>query len=179
MKEAGELLAVEAIDRTGMVITSEGALVRIINVTPPNPLILSAEERARIAQGYCHLLSRLRADQSLQFYVVSRPIDLEEILAGARREVSYTAGEPPASLDGEDVDPLAVSRWRLYAAMEESLRQHADEQAAVQTSFYVVCPYIPVRGQRHALIREIRSRRGQAPERAAEAHPEAAPARDA
>ena len=36
MKQAGELLAVEAIDRTGMVITSEGALVRIINVTPPN-----------------------------------------------------------------------------------------------------------------------------------------------
>src|ERR1017187_6156471 len=163
MKQAGELLAVEAIDRTGMVITSEGALVRIINVTPPNPLILSAEERVRIAQGYCHLLSRLRADQSLQFYVVSRPIDLDDILAGARREVSYTAGDPPASLDGEDVDPLAVSRWRLYAAMEESLRQHADEQAAVQTSFYVVCPYIPVRGQRHALIREIRSRRGRLP----------------
>jgi len=163
MKEAGELLAVEAIDRTGMVITSEGALVRIINVTPPNPLILSPQERVRIAQGYCHLLSRLRADQSLQFYVVSRPIDLDDILAGARREVSYTAGEPPASLDGEDVDPLAVSRWRLYAAMEESLRQHADEQAAVQTSFYVVCPYLPVRGQRHALIREIRSRRGRLP----------------
>jgi hypothetical protein len=163
MKEAGELLAVEAIDRTGMVVTSEGALVRIINVTPPNPLILSPEERVRIASGYCHLLSRLRADESLQFYVVSRPVDLDDVLAGARREVSYAAGEPPASLDDEKVDPLAVSRWRLYAAMEESLRQHADEQAAVQTSFYVVCPYLPARGQRHALIREIRSRRGKLP----------------
>src|ERR1035437_10548811 len=98
MKQAGELLAVEAIDRTGMVITSEGALVRIINVTPPNPLILSAEERVRIAQGYCHLLSRLRADQSLQFYVVSRPIDLDEILAGARREVSYRSEEHTSEL---------------------------------------------------------------------------------
>jgi len=110
MKEAGELLAVEAIDRTGMVVTSEGALVRIINVTPPNPLILSAEERVRIAQGYCHLLSRLRADQSLQFYVVSRPIDLDEILAGARREVSYTAGDPP-----RHSTVRMSTRWRCRA----------------------------------------------------------------
>jgi hypothetical protein len=161
MKEAGELLAVEAIDHTGMVITSEGAFVRVLNVTPPNPLILSQEERVRIANGYCHLLSRLRANQSLQFYVQSRPINLEEILARARSEVSYAAGEPPSSLDGDGVDPLAVSRWRLYAAMEESLRQHADEQAAVQTSFYVVCPYLPLRGTRQDLLREIRTRRGR------------------
>ena len=163
MKEAGDLLAVEAIDRTGLAVTSEGTFVRILNVTPPNPLILSPEERVRIANGYCHLLSRLRADQSLQFYVQSRPINLDDILADARSEVSYTAGDPPASLDGDGVDPLAVSRWRLYAAMEESLRLHADEQAAVQTSFYVVCPYLPVRGQRHELIREMRSRRGKLP----------------
>lgn len=163
MKEAGDLLAVEAIDRTGLAVTSEGAFVRILNVTPPNPLILSPAERVQIAHGYCHLLSRLRADQSLQFYVQSRPINLDEILADARAEVRYAAGDPPESLDGEGVDPLAVSRWRLYAAMEESLRLHADEQAAVQTSFYVVCPYLPVRGQRHELIREMRSRRGKLP----------------
>ena len=37
LAEAGELLAVEAIDRTGLVVTSEGALVRVLRVTPPEP----------------------------------------------------------------------------------------------------------------------------------------------
>ena len=92
VNEAGDLLPVEAIDRTGLAITSEGAFVRILQVTPPNPLILSGDERARIAHGYCQLVSRLRSDQRLQFYVHSRPVNLAEILAAARREVSYTVG---------------------------------------------------------------------------------------
>ena len=47
LPEAGELLAVEAIDRTGLIVTSEGAFVRIFRVVPPNPLLMSAEERAK------------------------------------------------------------------------------------------------------------------------------------
>ncbi|MGA2163714.1 MAG: DUF87 domain-containing protein [Solirubrobacteraceae bacterium] len=159
MKEAGDLLAVEAIDRSGLAVTSEGAFVRVLQVTPPNPLILSGEERARIARGYCHLVSRLRADQRLQFYVHSRPVNLTQILADARREVSFTSGAAPASLDAEGDDPLGMSRWRLYAAMEQSLRLHADEQAAVQTSFYVVCPHVPSRRGRYEMLRELRPRR--------------------
>ncbi len=161
VKQAGDLLPVEAIDRTGLAVTSEGAFVRVLQVTPPNPLILSEQERARIARGYCHLASRLRADQRLQFYVHSRPVNLAEILASARAEVSYTSGPAPASLDGEGADPLATSRWRLYAAMEQSLRLHSDEQAAVETSFYVVCPHVPPRRGRHELLRELRPRHGK------------------
>ena len=41
LPEAGELLAVEAIDRTGLIVTSEGAFVRIFRVVPPNPLLMS------------------------------------------------------------------------------------------------------------------------------------------
>ena len=39
LREAGELLAVEAIDRTGLVITSEGAFVRIVRVVPGEPAV--------------------------------------------------------------------------------------------------------------------------------------------
>lgn len=159
MKEAGDLLAVEAIDRTGLAVTSEGAFVRVLQVTAPNPLVLGDGERQRIAEGYCQLIARLRADQRLQFYVASRPIDLSSILTDARREVSYAAGEPPASLDSEGQDPLATARWRMYAAMEESLRLHADEQAAVQTSFHVVCPWVPPRRGGSELWRELLPRR--------------------
>ncbi len=159
MKEAGELLAVETIDRTGLAVTSEGAFVRVLQVTPPNPLILSEEERARIAHGYCQLVSRLRADQRLQFYVHSRPVKLKEVLAAARHEVECVAGPPPASLEDDATDELARSRWRLYAAMEQSLRLHADDQAAVETSYYVVCPHVPPRRGRRELLRELKPRR--------------------
>ena len=141
-REAGDLLAVEAIDRSGVVITREGALVRILEVTPPNPFVMSADDRAQIANGFCYLVGRLRAGQSLQFYVDARPFNLDDVLARSRREVSSWAGPPPTAGDGS-VDGKALSRWRLYAAMEESLRLHADDQAAMRTTAYIIVSYQP------------------------------------
>lgn len=162
LAEAGDLLALEALDRTGVAVTSEGALVRILRVVPPNPLILSGEDRARIAAGFCHLVSRLRPDQSLQFYVEARPVNLEQLLAESRSEVSAWAGEAP-SADQPARDPLALSRWRLYGAMEESLRLHADDQAAVDFDAYVVVPYVPRGASARALVNELRTRRWKLP----------------
>lgn len=155
LPEAGELLAVEAVDRAGLLVTSEGALVRILAVTPPNPLIMSGADRAGVAAAYCHLVSRLRPEQSLQFYLQARPLDLDEILAASRREVSTWAGPMPEATRPAR-DELALSRWRLYAAMEESLRMHADQQAAMQLSAYVVIPYAPGRYSARALMQLVR-----------------------
>jgi hypothetical protein len=157
--QAGDLLAVEAIDRSGLLVRSDGAFVRIIEVTPPNPLILSAEERAVIAEGYGRLASRLRAGQSVQFYVQALPVRLAEVLADARAQVSFWAGEAPGSA-GQARDLLSLSRWRLYAALQESLELHADEQAAVQVSYYLVCPFLPVRAGT-GLVEQLRFRMGR------------------
>ncbi len=54
-------------------VTSEGAFVRVLRVTPPNPLILSGEDREAVAAGFCQLIGRLRPGQSVQFYVEARP----------------------------------------------------------------------------------------------------------
>ena len=97
LRAAGELVAIEAIDQTGLVVTSEGAFVRVLGVTPPNPLILSQADREAVANGFCHLVGRLRPGQSLQFYVDARPVRLDEVLAGARREVEACAGPAPTS----------------------------------------------------------------------------------
>ena len=137
---AGELLAVEAIDRTGLIVTSEGALVRIFRVTPRNPLLMSAGEREKTAAAFQRLLSQLGADETVQIYIDARPVNLTQLLADCRREVQASAGPVPSVEDG---DRLALARWRLYAAMEESLRLHADAQAAVQVSCYVVVPLVP------------------------------------
>jgi hypothetical protein len=162
LPETGELLAVEAIDRSGLIVTSEGALVRILHVTPPNPLILSGEERSDLAAAFCHLVSRLRAGQTLQFYMEARPVDLDGLLASAREQVAAFAGEAPVR--GQPAaDPLALSRWRMYAAMEESLRVHADHQAAVQFNAYVVVPYLPKGHLARTVMQELRPRRRRLP----------------
>ena len=157
LPEAGELLAIEALDRTGLAITSEGALVRILHVIPPNPLILSGHDRERIAVTFCHMAGRLRPGQSLQFYVQARPVNLDEVLAACRREVTAWAGDPPTA-DQPARDPLALGRWRLYASMEESLRLHADDQAATQFNAYVVVPYLADQRSTRALLNELRPR---------------------
>ncbi|MCA1697403.1 MAG: hypothetical protein LC790_00245 [Actinobacteria bacterium] len=167
LREAGELLALEAIDRSGLALTSEGAFVRIIEVIPPNPLILSRDERQRTAAAFCHLLSRLRPEQSVQFYVEARPVNLDELLAAARAEVGAWAGEPPGP-ERPAPDELSLSRWRLYAAMEESLRLHADDQAAVELGCYVVCPYLPASRPARALLSQLRPGASRLPSAALE-----------
>jgi TraG P-loop domain len=140
LRHAGDLLAVEAIDRTGLIVTSEGALVRIFRVAPCNPLLMSAGEREKTAGAFARLASQLGAEETVQIYIDARPVNLAELLADCRREVQANAGPVPAAGDG---DRLALARWRLYAGMEESLRLHADAQAAVKVSCYAVVPLVP------------------------------------
>ena len=72
--------------------------MRVLRVTPPNPLILSGDDRQAVAAGFCHLLGRLRPEQSLQFYVDARPVRLDELLASARARCRRAPGRRrPAS----------------------------------------------------------------------------------
>ena len=96
LPQAGELLAVEAIDRTGLIVTSEGALVRIFRVTPPNPLLMSAGEREKTAGAFARLVSQLGAEETVQIYIDARPVNLARLLADCRREVQASAGPAPA-----------------------------------------------------------------------------------
>jgi adenylylsulfate kinase-like enzyme len=141
LREAGELLGVEAIDRTGLVITSEGAFVRIFRVMPVNPLLMSGEERDKVGASFQRLISQLQADERIQVVVEGRPVNLAELLADCRREVEACAGPPSAR--PEAAESLSLSRWRLYALLEESLRLHADDHAAVEVNHYVAVPFLP------------------------------------
>ena len=142
LPEAGELLGVEAIDRTGLVVTREGAFVRVLHVAPVNPLLMSGDERDKAATTLQRLISQLQDGERIQVVVEGRPVNLDELLAECRREVEACAGAPP-SRDTGARDALALSRWRLHAALEESLRLHADSQAAVEVNHYLVVPFLP------------------------------------
>ena len=70
-------------------------------------------------------------------------MNLDELLGECRREVQACAGPAAEPRDAGARDPLALSRWRLHAALEESLRLHADSQAAVEVNHYLVVPFLP------------------------------------
>jgi hypothetical protein len=139
LPEAGELAAVEALDRSGLLVTSEGTLVRILETAPKNPLVMAAGERVAVAEAFGHLVGRLRGGQSLQFYVEARPVQLDALVAQGKAETAAVAAELDASGEPE----RAAALRRLGEAHERSLRVHADDQAAVDVRYYVVVPYTP------------------------------------
>jgi TraG P-loop domain len=131
----GELLDAVALDRNGVLVTSEGALVRYVEVTPRNPRVMGKDEQERVGEGFAAVVGRLRAGQSLQFYVEAAPVLLADVLQRARTEVERTLEQQP--------EQRADALRQLAGAYEESLTTHASEQAAVRFRAYVVVPYVP------------------------------------
>jgi hypothetical protein len=147
LAEAGELLAVEALDRAGVLVTSEGALVRYLRVAPKNPLVMSDSERAHVSHAFGQLVARVAAGQSLQFYVEAAPVRLDALLAHSRAEAD--GGLAPLERSGApEMRARAGALRRLHGALEQSLELHADAQAAVEIGYHVVVPYAPDRGLR-------------------------------
>src|SRR3954453_4825757 len=96
---AGELAAIEALDRSGLLVTSDGALVRILEAAPKNPLVMATRERVAVAEAFGQLVGRLRAGQSLQFYVEARPVRLAALLEQGRSETAAAGGALAAALE--------------------------------------------------------------------------------
>ena len=99
-REAGELCAVEAIDREGLAVTREGALVRFLRAAPKNPLVMSSAEREQVGHAFGQLAGRLQpGDTDINPRAVdyfnrrgTYAIGKAERLLGWRPEVSYEDG---------------------------------------------------------------------------------------
>ena len=132
---SGELLDIVALDRNGLSVTTEGALVRTVEVTPRNPRVMGIEQQQRVAEGFAAMAGRLRVGQSLQFYVDATPILLDDVIATQRQEIDR-------ALEHHSDEDAAALR-ELAGAHEASLRAHASQQAAVRFRAYVIVPYVP------------------------------------
>lgn len=134
---AGDLCPVEAIDREGLLVTREGALVRVLRAAPKNPLVMAPVEREQIGHAFGQLAGRLRPGQSAQFYVEATPVRLDALL-------EHSQAEALRAWDGlEHVPERVAALQRLHAALRESLDRHSGEQAAIDVAYYVVLPYVP------------------------------------
>ncbi len=138
--QSGELLDVVALDRNGVLVTTDGALVRVVEVTPRNPRVMGVDAQERVAEGLATMVGRLRVGESLQFYVDATPVLLDDVVAGQREEIHRAlAHHPPEH---------AAALGRLADAHEASLHEHASRQAAVRFRTYVVVPYVPAASAR-------------------------------
>src|SRR4051812_16795808 len=88
LPEAGELAPIEALDSSGLLVTSSGTLVRILETAPKNPLVMAGRERAAVADAFGQIVGRLRGGQSLQFYVEARPVQLDALVAQGKAETA-------------------------------------------------------------------------------------------
>ena len=131
LPHAGELLAIEAIDQTGLIVTSEGAFVRIFKVTPPNPLLMSAPEQDKTAAGFQRLVSQLRTEESLQIYIDARPVNLTQLLADCRREVQASAGAGARASERRSDGAGAMAAVRGDGGVAAAARRPAGRRAGL------------------------------------------------
>lgn len=141
-RHAGDLLPIEAIERSGLAITSEGAFVRALSVGVFNPTTLDADEQEQIAASLCALIGRLRADETIQFYVTGNPVDRSQISRDITGQVEALAGPRP-SVDRPAISPLALSQWQMHDAIQQGVAQHSESHAAMDRACYAILPYLP------------------------------------
>src|ERR671933_604963 len=74
---AGDWLPVEALGRDGLMVRSDGAFVRYLQVAPTNPLVLSDPECVELSRSFGEILSRIPARMTAIFHVEATPLPVE------------------------------------------------------------------------------------------------------
>lgn len=145
MPEAGEIFEIDALDRDGLMIRSDGTFIRMLEVTPRNPELLSIEEAQAMSATYAQMLARLRPKQSIQFIIDSRPVHVDRVLEASRKEVERVAGPAPTTPElRRSKTKLERNRWQMFGAMSQSIHQRSDSEGAVEMRAYLVLPYTPL-----------------------------------
>src|SRR3954447_624783 len=139
-RHTAELLPVASLTADGLLVRSDGAYVRTLDVTPSNPLVLDEDGAERMTRGLAELLLRVPAGMSVQLYAQADPVDLEVLLARCRGQTDAAAG---ALLDDPERREQGEALRELAAVHERSLALQADGQAAVDLRFALICPYLP------------------------------------
>ncbi|MCW2953199.1 MAG: hypothetical protein JWQ48_2369 [Conexibacter sp.] len=168
----GDWLPIEALGHDGLLIRSDGAMVRYLEVTPSNPLVMDDEDCESMAEGFTKLLSLIPAQMTAQAYVTAVPVGVEALLAQSRAETDGATQERFAS-----ADPLRAAQGRALRALaeihDESLAVHAHDLAAHDVRYLLVLPWtpdLPISGGGPELRMPRRTRSGAVLERTLEQH---------
>jgi hypothetical protein len=140
-RSVARLLGVAAIERDGLLIREDGTLVRYLEVSPVNPLVLEAAEVERISAGLAHVAARLPDGQELQLYTQATALSIEELLAKEAIPCERAACAAEHTVEHERARAIRA----LGTAQEESLRHAAHATGALELRHLVICPWQPPR----------------------------------
>src|SRR5919202_4801468 len=145
---AGDWLPVEALGRDGLLIRSDGAFVRYLQVAPSNPLVLSDAECVELSRSFGEVLSRIPARMTATFHVEATPLPVEALLDEVSEQVEAPAQalELAAGRDngqGEALAERAAALRALGDAEQITIAEHAEAQAAMDIRYYVIVSYMP------------------------------------
>lgn len=132
---SGDLLDVAALDRNGLLVRSDGTLLRYFELIPLNPEVLSEDRREVMIEGLGRAISLLRAGESLQVYAVAAPVELAQVIGRLHNRL----GETLTGLNGDREHAYR----ELAGAYEQTIRSQAADNAAIRLRVYVVVPYKP------------------------------------
>src|SRR4051794_34121740 len=83
---ASDLLDIEALSADGLLVRSDGAFVRALDVSPSDPLVMGEAGCERMTAGFSELLSRVPAGLNVQLYAQADPVDLDVVLDEIRAQ---------------------------------------------------------------------------------------------
>ena len=138
----GELLPIAAIEPDGLIITTDGHYVRLIECERVPNTITADEGRLAIIERTFRELCRTVPDrQSLVILAQTDPIPIDEALAEDRARVGQACEQDTLAGNLE----LAVARRRLLAGLTQTVVAAAGaEQPAVAARWWIAIPYEPV-----------------------------------
>ena len=157
-----DLLPIAAVEPDGLVITTDGRYVRVIECDRvPNTVTADPAQLSRVEQAFAHLCRVIPDRQGLQILAQTDPVPIGDALASDREATRIASGQDRA--DGNDA--LARARRRLLAATEQTVRAAAGaEQPAVLARWWVVVPYRPAPGEAGDQLRALAAgARGRVP----------------
>jgi hypothetical protein len=137
----GDLIDIAAIEPDGLLISSEGVYVRVIECQRV-PNVISADEHliASIEDSWRELCAAIPDLQGLSFYAQTDPIGIGEAMLEDQQRVELAIADDLA----HDRQDLARSRRRFLHAATQSVSTAArGEQPAVAARYWIAVPYIP------------------------------------
>jgi hypothetical protein len=139
--QLGSLLPIAAVTEDGLVILTDGTLLRAVKLNALAPLRMSNEEGEQASRSLGDLATLLPDKQALQLITHANPLDPEPIIADLRDGAITT--NQALSADGEPERGAALERLSIITA--EGLLEHAEQLSAMQLEHHLIIPWTPSR----------------------------------
>jgi hypothetical protein len=139
--QLGSLLPIAAVTDDGLVILTDGRLLRAVRLNALAPLRMSSDEGEQISRSLADLATLLPDKQALQLITHADPFDPAPILADLRG--GAVATHQALAGDGEPRRGETLERLSIITA--EGLLEHAQRLSAMQLEHHLIIPWTPSR----------------------------------